>query len=75
MSAAVQYIVDKNGHKTSVVVPIQEWESLNRDHLKQKNKLQVLTGIQKGMKEVKEAHKTGRKLQTLKDFINEESNS
>jgi hypothetical protein len=41
---------------------------------KLKKKLVVLTGIQKGIQEVKKSRKTGRHLQTLSDFLSE-SNS
>lgn len=34
------------------------------------NKRRILTGIQKAIEEVAEAKKSGKKLQTLKDFLN-----
>ena len=69
MPATLKYIVDENGHKSSVLVPVKVWEDLNAKYLKLQNKLDVLNGIREGLDEVKEARKTGRKLQTLKDFL------
>jgi hypothetical protein len=69
MHNALKYIVDESGHKTSVLVPVKVWEDLNANYQKLQNKLNVLGGIQEGLKEVQVARKTGRKLQTLKDFL------
>ena len=74
MSAELKYIVDKKGHKQSVLVPIKTWESLNDRYEKLSKKLETITGIQKGLKEVFESKKSGKKLSTLKSFLNE-SNS
>jgi hypothetical protein len=69
MPAALKYIVDDNGQKTSVLVPIQVWEDLNANYLKLQKKLETLSSIQEGLKEVAQAKKSGKKLQTLKDFL------
>lgn len=69
MPAAFKYIVDDKGHRTSVLVPIQVWEDLNANYQKLQKKLDVLQNIQDGLNEVKQARKSGRKLQTLKDFL------
>lgn len=74
MSAAVKYMVDEKGYKTSVLVPIRTWLKINEDYNKLQNKIRVLTGIQAGITEVKEAKRSGKKLQTLKSFLRE-SNS
>ena len=67
-------MVDENGNKTSVLVPLKTWEKINEDYSKLQNKLKVLTGIKEGLAEVHDAKKSGKKLQTLKDFLRE-SNS
>lgn len=64
-------MVDENGEKTSVLVPLKTWEKLNQDYFKLQNKLRVLTGIKEGFAEVNAAKKSGRKLQTLRDFLRE----
>jgi len=71
MAAPLKYMVDENGDKTSVLVPIKTWEKINQDYAKLQNKLKVLTGIKEGLAEIREAKKTGKKLQTLKDFLRE----
>ncbi len=74
MSNAIKYMIDEKGDKTSVLVPLKAWEKINQDYTRLQNKLKVLTGIKDGLTEIKEAKKSGRKLQTLKDFLRE-SNS
>ncbi len=74
MGMTLKYIVDDKGHKTSVLVPVKTWNQLNDKYQKLTKKLSILTGIQNGLKEVLEAKKSGKSLQTLSDFLNE-SNS
>ena len=69
MPGALKYIVDENGQKTSVLVPVKVWEDLNNNYQKLQNKLNVFNNIQAGLKEVQTARKNGKKLQTLKDFL------
>lgn len=69
MPIALKYIVDESGQKTSVLVPVKVWEDLNANYQKLQNKLNVLSSIQEGLKEVQAARRTGKKLQTLKDFL------
>ncbi|MBL7733761.1 MAG: hypothetical protein JNM88_21500 [Chitinophagaceae bacterium] len=71
MADALKYMIDKNGDKTSVLVPIKTWEKITQEYTKLQKKLQVYTGINEGLSEVKEARKSGKKLQTLKDFLRE----
>lgn len=71
MATPIQFIIDDEGHKKSVIVPYKQWEELNQRYEKLNNKVQVLTGVQEAMKEVAQARKTGKKLQTLTDFLNE----
>jgi hypothetical protein len=74
MATALKYIVDEKGDKTSVLVPIKTWEKVNDDFIKIQNKLRILTGIKSSLSEIKEARRSGKKLQTLNNFLNE-SNS
>ena len=64
-------MIDEKGEKTSVLVPLKTWERMHQEYNKLQNKLKVLTGIKEGINEVKEARKSGEKLQTLKDFLRE----
>ena len=74
MASTLKYMIDEKGEKTSVLVPLKTWERINQEYNKLQNKLKFLTGIKEGLNEVKEARKSGEKLQTLKDFLHE-SNS
>ena len=67
-------MIDENGDKTSVLVPLKTWEKINQDYSKLQSKLKVLTGIKEGLNEVRNARNSGKELQTLKDFLRE-SNS
>ena len=71
MITNIQYVIDNSGSKISVILPFLEWEKLNSEYHKLQNKLEVIQGIQDSMNEIKTAKKTGKKLQTLTDFLNE----
>ena len=71
MERTLKYMVDENGERTSVLVPLKTWLRLNNEHTNLQNKIKVLTGIKKGFKEVTLARKSGKKLQTLTDFLSE----
>lgn len=69
MPGTLKYIVDDNGNKTSVLVPVKVWQDLNTNYEKLQAKLAILSGIRDGLSEVKKNTKSGKKLQTLKDFL------
>ena len=71
MATTLKYVVDNNGNKTNVLVPIKDWEEINNRYDKLAKKLDILTGIRKGLKEVKDARRNGKKLSTLKEFLGE----
>ena len=71
MTSALKYVTDSDGHKQSVLVPIREWKELNENYNLLLNKVKVMTDIKKGLLEINDAKKTGKKLQTLKSFLNE----
>jgi len=71
MASALKYMIDDSGHKQSVLVPLNKWKELNENYTKLLNKVRVMTEIKKGLNEIKEAQKTGKKLQTLKSFLDE----
>jgi uncharacterized protein YpuA (DUF1002 family) len=74
MAEPIKYMIDEKGQKTSVLVPLTTWTKINTDFTKLQNKLQVLLGIKSALTEVRQSKKSGKKLQTLKDFLRE-SNS
>jgi len=67
----MQYIVDSQGIKISVVVPIEDWKRMNEDYIKNRNKQDVIQTIKDGLDEIKSPKKNGFKLQTLTEFLNE----
>ena len=71
IATPLKYIVDGTGQKTSVLVPVKLWEDLNKNYKKLEQKLKIFNGIRQGLTEVQNARKTGRKLQTMKEFLGE----
>jgi len=69
MGNTLKYLIDDSGNKTSVLVPVKIWEDLNANYEKLQAKLIILSGIRNGLDEIKKHKKTGKKLQTLKDFL------
>jgi len=74
MRNTVQFIVDNQGIKTSVIVPLDQWEKINSDYKKLQNKLELFLAIKDGMVELQTVKREGKELQSLSDFLNE-SNS
>jgi hypothetical protein len=62
-------VVEKR--KIEPTVSLDDWTKLNERLRSVQDKLDIVTSVQTGIKEVKEARKSKRKLQTLSDFINE----
>lgn len=71
MKSNMQYIVDENGVKTSVIVPFHLWEKITSENKMLQSKLEVLLAIKDGLSEIKGANKNYSDLQTLSDFVNE----
>lgn len=63
----VQYITDKKGHKTNVVIPFKEWEHLMKEMQKQR----VLLGLKEAVSEVKTMLAGKKKIKTIEDIIDE----
>lgn len=69
--SSVQFVVDKSGNATSVIVSVNDWKILNEKYEKLQKKLRVLLGIQEGIMEVKKSKNLLKKLPTLIEFLNE----
>ena len=69
MPVALKYLIDENGKKISVLVPLKAWEKINQDYIKLQNKLKVLSGIKEGLAEVRHSKNSGKELQYLKEFL------
>ncbi len=63
----VQYITDKKGHKTNVVIPYKDWEHLMKEMQKQR----VLLGLKEAVSEVKTMLTGKKKMRTIYNLINE----
>ncbi len=63
----VQYITDKKGHKTNVVIPYKEWERLMKEMQKQK----ALLGLKEAVSDVKAMLAGKKKMRTIEELINE----
>jgi hypothetical protein len=74
MSDSLKYMIDENGEKTSVLVPIKTWDKIKDDYQKLQRKLDFIVGLKQGINEIAEAKKSGNPLQTLNEFLSE-SNS
>ena len=69
METPLKYMIDGKEKKTSVLVPINTWTKINEDYSKLQNKLNFIVGLKDAFQEIQSAKKSGRKLQTLKDFF------
>ncbi|MEN9613153.1 MAG: hypothetical protein RLZZ628_3967 [Bacteroidota bacterium] len=67
----LSYVTDIAGNPIAVLVPIQDWLAIQKEHEETKRKLEILQGIQSALQEVRQAKKENRKLQSLSDFLNE----
>ena len=74
MNGRIQIYTDDKGNKSSVIIPYDEWTNLQARLNVLEKKLKVFSGIQNGVREVVEARKSGRKLQSLSAFIDESRN-
>ena len=70
---AVQYLLNDEGEKHAIVLPFGEWKMMTARYQKLRAKYNVLLGIQNSLKEIRQAARQGKKLQTLDDFLSENS--
>jgi hypothetical protein len=63
----VQYITDKKGHKTNVVIPYKEWEYLMKEMQKQR----ILLGLKEAVSDVKAMLVGKKKMKTIEELLNE----
>ena len=68
---ALQYVTNTEGVPVAVQIPLLEWEKLMQELGELRKKIEILQGIKEGIREVRQASKEKRKLQTLTDFLNE----
>ena len=82
----LQYIIDSQGYKTSVVIPIQDWEQLKKEYTLPDSLLansdesdkyieptdeEIVEGVREALREVKLYQEGKLKLQSLDELLNE----
>ena len=67
----VSYLVDKEGKRIAVQIPIDEWKKVVEEFKKTQKTNETLQGLKEAFLEVRTAQKEGRQLKTLEDFLNE----
>jgi hypothetical protein len=67
----VSYISDVKGNQTAVIIGIDDWENLIKKQITMKNKLEMLTGLQKSVEEINLLKKNKASAKTLRDFLDE----
>lgn len=65
----LQYITDESGNRKAVLIPIQEWEEHRDEIEKLKRKIEVMSGIQDAVLEVKEVRAGRKKAKTLREML------
>jgi len=71
MTLHLEYITDKRGKAKSVIIPRKEWDFLQNDYIRLKNKLAVLLGLSEAMREVRDIQSGKKKAKSLSAFLNE----
>lgn len=67
----LNYITDTSGNQIGVQISIADWLLFQKEFDEIKRKLEILQGIKEAMQEVRRARIEKRKLQPLKEFLNE----
>ncbi|HBO85257.1 MAG: hypothetical protein A2X59_01895 [Nitrospirae bacterium GWC2_42_7] len=63
----IQYMTDRKGHKTNVVIPLKEWEHLMKEMQKQR----ILLGLKDAVSDVKAMLAGRKRMKTIEELINE----
>ncbi len=70
--ALIDYIrILPENEQKAIVSGISDFKGKKKLTKKQKNTQQVLKGIAEGLKEIKEAKRTGKPMKTLEEFLDE----
>ena len=67
----VNYITDKDGNQSAVVVPIKQWKSFMDRISKMKKKLEILSGMEDAVEEVNLLKEGKKQSKSLTDFLDE----
>jgi len=70
----LQYITDRDGHKSGVQLPIQDWEQIQKDleELERlRNKKLFMTELAEAVEEMKQIKEGKKQARNAEDFLNE----
>ncbi|MGI6322915.1 MAG: hypothetical protein ACOXZO_06315 [Bacteroidales bacterium] len=70
----LQYITDTKGHKSAVLLPLKDWEQIQKDlgELKRlRNKKLFMTELAEAVEEMKLIKKGKKQARNAEDFLNE----
>jgi len=67
----INYIIDKDGNQSAVVVPIKQWKNFMDKFSKMKKKLEILTGLENAVEEVNQFKEGKKQPKSLTDFLDE----
>lgn len=67
----VNYVTDKYGKQSAVIVPISEWKEIMDRLVKMKHKLEILTGLEEAVEEVNMAKEGKLELKSFEEFLDE----
>ena len=70
----LQYITDGKGHKQAVLLPLKDWEKIQKDleELERlRNKKQFMAELSESVEEIKQIKAGKTKARNAEDFLNE----
>ena len=67
----LQYITDKEGKHTGVIIPIEEWEKIQQDLNDFFKYMNLRNSLKSALKEMKQLKSNKNKQVSLNDFLNE----
>ena len=65
------YITNESGKTEAVIIPVKDWDKIVNDLARTKKKLEILNGIEQGMKEIELFRKGKKKLKTIEQILDE----
>jgi hypothetical protein len=71
MRLSVQYVNDAEGNVQSVQVPVADWKKLLKALRGQKQEQKIKSDIIAALREIGEMRKSGKRQQTLQEFLSE----
>ena len=67
----IQYVTDENGKKRAVMIPIEEWNKIEKHFLELMQYVSLDNDLRTAFEEVQQIIKGRKKGQTLKEFLDE----